>query len=184
MEDNIQDIVALGEVGLDYDKRVVRQASKELQKEALREVLGLARKHQKPVSFHSRYAWRDSLDLVLEVGVGRVVFHWYTGPAKVLADILGAGYLVSATLAAAYHPEHRRVVRQAPLERLLLETDAPVSYRQGTEPGRPTEPVDVVRTLEAVAALRGVDVGVVAEQTTRNAISLFGLGGNFSPGGN
>jgi len=173
IEDNIHNAVAVGEVGLDYDKRVRALAPKERQKEVLAEVLEISIKHHKPALVHSRYAWKDALLLAREKGVPEAVFHWYTGPTSVLRDIIAQGYYISATPAAEYHAEHRRAVREAPLSHLLLETDAPVVY--GREQKYASLPGDVVRTLDAVAELKGMEKAALAEQTTTNAVRLFSL---------
>jgi len=171
IEQNINSAVAVGEIGLDYDKRVLRVASKELQQEVLRRLLNIARKYAKPAIIHSRYAWKDALSLVQDVGVEKAVFHWFTGFSSVLKDIIDGGYFVSATPAAEYHEEHRRAVKEAPVQKLLLETDCPVTY--GREVRYESRPTDVLRGLKAVSQLKGVDEGTVAEQTTRNAIEFF-----------
>jgi TatD DNase family protein len=170
IEDNLSDAAAIGEVGLDYHKRVLAAVGKELQHRALGAVLALARRSGKPAIIHSRYAWRDSFSLASGAGVDKAVFHWYTGPTNVLREILDRGYFVSATLAAEYHAEHRRAVKEAPLENLLLETDCPVVYR-----GHRSEPADVIRVLRTVADIKGLPPGTVAERTTENAHLLFGL---------
>jgi TatD DNase family protein len=175
IEDNVQRIVGIGEIGLDYHKRVRARADKQRQSEVFKAALHLAAKHGKPVSVHSRYAWKDSFDLVKESGVELAVFHWYTGFSNVLREIVAGGYFISATPAAEYHDEHRRAIKETPLENLLLETDAPVAY--GRETRYQSRPADVVRSLGAVARLKGLDTSVVARQTTRNAMSLFGLDG-------
>jgi len=172
VEDKMEDVVAIGEVGLDYDKRVVARAGKDRQKEAFRGVLTLAKRYNKPVIIHSRYAWRDSLTLAEGAGVGKAIFHWYTGPTNILKDILDGGYFVSATLAAEYHAEHRRAIKETPLQNLLLETDCPVVYR-----GHQAEPADVSRVLQAAAELKGLSPDTVAEATTENALRLFRLPG-------
>jgi len=128
IEQNIASAVAVGEIGLDYDKRVLKVASKELQKEVLARLLNLARKYAKPAIIHSRYAWKDALCLIQDVGINKAVFHWFTGFSSVLKDIISGGYFVSATPATEYHEEHRRAIKEAPLRRLLLETDCPVAY--------------------------------------------------------
>ncbi|MFC1927809.1 TatD family hydrolase [Chloroflexota bacterium] len=171
VEQSIASAVAVGEIGLDYDKRVLKVASKGLQQEVLGRLLNIARKYGKPVIIHSRYAWKDALSLVQNAGIDRAVFHWFTGFSSVLRDIIDGGYLVSATPASEYHEEHRRAVREAPLERLLLETDCPVTY--GREERYESQPVDVLRGLKAVSQLKGVEEAVIAEQTTRNAIEFF-----------
>ena len=173
IEQNIASAVAVGEIGLDYDKRVLRGASKELQQEVLGQLLNIAKKYIKPVIIHSRYAWTDALALVQDAGVDRAVFHWFTGFSSVLKGIIDGGYFISATPAADYHEEHRRAVKEAPLQRVLLETDCPVTYGRGVR--YESQPVDVLRGLKAVSLLKSVDEGTVAEQTTRNAIELFSL---------
>lgn len=170
VEDNVRDVVAIGEVGLDYHKRVVNVSSKDLQKEAFAAILAVARRHGRPVIIHSRYAWKDSFDLTRDAGVQQAVFHWYTGPTNVLREILDAGYFVSATLATEYHAEHRRAIREAPLTNLLLETDSPVFYR-----GHRAEPADVSRALQATAEVKGLPLETVAQSTTQNAAQLYGL---------
>jgi TatD DNase family protein len=173
IEQNIASAVAVGEIGLDYDKRVLKAASKELQKEVLGRLLNIARKYAKPAVIHSRYAWKDALHLIQDVGIDKAVFHWFTGFSSVLRGIIGGGYFVSATPAAEYHEEHRRAVKEAPLPRLLLETDCPVTY--GRAARYESRPADVLRSLEAVSQLKGIAEATIAEQTTRNAINFFSL---------
>ena len=173
IEENISQIVAVGEIGLDYDKRVTKVAPKELQKETLKRLLGLARQYTKPVSVHSRYAWKDSFELVKEAGIEKAVFHWFTGFSSVLKDILEAGYFISATPAAEYHEEHRRAIKETQLDKILLETDCPVMY--GRENKYRSEPADILRCLKAVATLKGTDESAIARQTTHSAIELFRL---------
>ena len=173
IEQNIASAVAVGEIGLDYDKRVLKVASKELQKEVLGRLLNIAKKYAKPAIIHSRYAWKDALHLIQDVSMDKAVFHWFTGFSSVLRDIIDGGYFVSATPATEYHEEHRRAVKEAPLQRLLLETDCPVTY--GREARYESQPADILRGLEAVSQLKGIVKATIAEQTTRNAINFFSL---------
>jgi TatD DNase family protein len=137
----------------------------------------MAREYAKPVAIHSRYAWEDALHQVQEAGVDRAVFHWFTGFSSVLKEIINGGYFVSATPATEYHEEHRRAVKEAPLERLFLETDSPVTY--GRSMRYESQPADIVRGLGAVSQLKGIPEATVAEQTTTNAINFFSLGRAF-----
>jgi len=173
IEKNIELTIAIGEVGLDYHKRIRAIASKERQQAVLRDLMLLAVKYRKPVIIHSRYAWKDALTLAGDTGLKEAVFHWFTGPSSVLRDLLAQGYYVSATPAAEYHSEHRRAVREAPLERLFLETDSPVAY--GRESRYNAAPRDVLRSLNAAAEIKGIDSTALAQQTTLNAINFFRL---------
>ena len=175
IETHMSQVVGIGEVGLDYHKKVRAEAEKDLQQRVLREILKIAKKYEKPVSIHSRYAWRDALSLVEEAQIEKVVFHWYAGTSSVLRDIVNQGYFISATPAVEYHAEHRRAVKEIPLDRLLLETDSPVVYRRGSEFEYEARPLDVLRVLKGVARLRGVSEAQMAEITTNNALRFYDL---------
>jgi len=175
VEAHIDKAVAIGEVGLDYHKKVRTVAEKDLQKSVLKEQLKIAKTHKKPAIIHSRYAWRDAFILVEDAQLEKVVFHWYTGTSSVLRDIVSQGYFISATPAVEYHEEHRRAVKEIPLERLLLETDSPVMYRRGSEFEYESKPADILRALKGVAGLKGVSEAQIAEITTDNALRFFCL---------
>ena len=107
IESHLGRAVAIGEVGLDYHKRVLGGAGKERQQAVFRTVLSLGRQHRKPVIIHSRYAWKDCLALTAESGVEAAVFHWFTGPASVLR-----GHTGGRVLRLGHH--RRRVSCRAP----------------------------------------------------------------------
>jgi len=169
---NLDKAVGVGEIGLDYWLKGARKNSsvKDLQKKVFRRLLHLAKECDKPVQIHSRGAWRDSLELVKEEEIRGAVFHWYSGPLDILSDLLAEGYFISATPAAEYSQPLQQAIRNAPLERILLETDSPVVYK-----GISSTPADVVKTLDLVAKLKNKDKEEVASTTTRNAAKLFGL---------
>ena len=173
IDQNVASAVAVGEIGLDYDKRVLKVASKETQKDVFSRLLDVANRRAKPAIIHSRYAWKDALTLIQEAGIDRAVFHWFTGFSSVLRDIIAGGFLVSATPAAEYHEEHRRAIREAPLGGLLLETDCPVTYGRAVR--YESRPADVLRSLVAVSSIKGESEAAIAEQTTRNAVDFFCL---------
>ncbi|MCX6002779.1 MAG: TatD family hydrolase [Chloroflexi bacterium] len=173
IRDNLHSAVALGEVGLDYDKRVLKGAGKDQQKDILKRLLELALEFAKPVSFHSRYAWKDSLQIVNESGVRQLVFHWYTGFSSTLSGLIAGGYYISATPAAEYHDEHRRAIREAPTERLLLETDCPVHY--GREEKYRSEPADILRSLKAAAVIKSISQDEMSRIVRENTTRLFGI---------
>jgi len=167
---NLGGCVALGEVGLDYAYDFAR--SKDVRarmREVLERLLEIAADVGVPASVHSRSAYRDALDLVVDSGV-EAVFHWYDGPVHTLHRILDAGFYVSATPSVGYSKGARAVMLEAPLERVLVETDSPVFVRSL---GRESVPSDVVGVVDALAELKGLDPVEVARVTTRNAESLF-----------
>ena len=164
LKQNLEFAVALGEVGLDYKVKVDR----DLQKMVFSEVLDLAVDLDKPVLVHSRLSQERCLKMLQEAGVKKAVFHWYSGPLDILASIMEAGYHVSATPALAYSPPHRAALEQAPLDRILVETDCPEEYQ-----GQVSEPADVLKTIAYLAELRGLDIEKVRDLTTNNALKFF-----------
>jgi len=164
IREHIDKYIALGEIGLDYKIKV----KKDLQWKVFGELLDIALEHDKPIIVHCRFSYRKALEMVVGKGIKRAVFHWYSGPLDLLEEILNNGYFISATPALTYSPPHQEAIKRAPLERILLETDSPVSYQ-----GKEARPKDVWISLREVARLKGVDLKVVAEQTTANASLLF-----------
>jgi len=164
IRDHVQEGVALGEVGLDY----IIKVKKELQWKIFGEILDIALESNMPVIIHCRFSHRRAFEMVKERKIKQAVFHWYSGPVDLLDKILSTGYFISATPASVYSPPHREAIQRAPIERILLETDTPVSYR-----GREARPKDVRVSLEEVAKLKRLEPSLVAVQTTANASEFF-----------
>ncbi len=173
IETHAAEAIAIGEIGLDYHKRVRAVADKDRQQAVFRELLNISVRYDRPALVHSRYAWRDALSLVEEAGMTKAVFHWYTGTSSVLREIIERGYYVSATPAVDYHEEHRRAVKEALLDRLLLETDCPVVYGRGGAGEFRSSPADVARSLKGAALVKGLSEEEVARATKDNAVRLF-----------
>ena len=164
VRDHAGEGVALGEIGLDYKIKV----KKELQWKVFEELLDIALQSNKPVIIHCRYSHHRAFEMAREREIKRAVFHWYSGPLGLLDEILEMGYFISATPALVYSPPHQAAIKRAPIERILLETDTPVSYQ-----GKESRPKDVRISLKEVGRLKGLDPSVVAEQTTENASTFF-----------
>lgn len=158
-------VVAVGEVGLDNGG-----PAPQLQIEALRLMLRLAREVELPVVLHCEVD--GMLSLVEQEGVARrgVVVHYFTGDAALARRCIGMGLYISVGRPLVRRPRLQRVVRELPLERLLLETD---TYPQ---PRRVTEPAHVRQVAQKLAEIKGISTEQVARQTTANFAKLF-LGG-------
>jgi TatD DNase family protein len=166
IRDHVEEGVALGEIGLDYRIKV----KKELQWKVFGKLLDIARESNKLVIIHCRYSHRRAFEMVKEKKIEKAVFHWYSGSPDLLDEILSGGYFISATPALVYSPLHQEAIKHAPIQKILLETDTPVTY-QGTE----ARPKDVRVSLGEVARLKKLDRLIVAEQTTANASRFFGI---------
>ena len=174
IEEQIGVCVAVGEIGLDYWSREAKknETVREGQHNIYVQQLQIAAKQEKPASVHSRGSWRDALDLARLHGPDRIVFHWYSGPIDILTEILDSGYQISATPATEYSLHHRAALLEAPLERILIETDSPVYLRNRS---RRSEPSDLRITVKALAELKEISEEEVAKVTSRNAEKFFRL---------
>ena len=169
-------VVALGETGLDryWDYTPFPQ-----QEDYFARHLALARRLNLPVVIHCRDAEADVVRMLRNDfdrhGPVRGVMHSFTGDAETAKACLEMGLYLSFAGMLTYKNAQalRAVAATVPLDRLLVETDspylAPVPMR-----GKRNEPAFVVHTASCLAGLVGVDVAVLAEQTTANARSLFG----------
>lgn len=163
---NIHHCIAIGEVGLDYKVKV----KKKLQKAVFSKLLNLAVKRNKPVIIHSRFSHQRTYEMAVEAGVEKAVFHWYSGPVDILDKIIANGFFVSATPALAYSPYHQAAMARAPLERIIIETDAPVQYGD-----RFSEPADLHETLFHLSRIKKISENELAGIVTKNAETFFGL---------
>lgn len=166
IEKEIPRCAALGEVGLDF----ALETPREKQEETLRRLLAVASREKKPVLLHARRAWAEALEILKTAAVERAIFHWYSGPPGVLREIFARGYLISATPAASYSARHRQALLATPLSHLVLETDAPEVYE-----GKPSEPRDLLKSLQAVGELKHKPPEEVALQSWQNSAIFFRL---------
>lgn len=178
IRENVRAAVAIGEIGLDYWYKWVKKddAQKEEQRDVFKKQLIIAKENDLPVLIHSRGAWRDCLKIAKDVGVKKVVFHWYSGPVDVLDEILGFGYYISATPSLAYSPQAQEAIKHAPITQSLIETDCPVYYRdKNAESGFSSRPKDVFKTLQLYADLKQMDKNEALTILNANAYKFFGI---------
>lgn len=167
-------VVAIGEIGLDYywEKDSERRL---LQQKIFVRQLDLARQLDLPVCIHEREAHGDAMKILKREGRGlRGVMHCYSGSLEMARELWKDGWLIGVDgpltfKNAAKLPE---IVKAAPLDMLLIETDAP--YMAPTpHRGKRNEPSYVTLIAEKVAELRGESIEKIAEVTTRNAERLY-----------
>lgn len=170
------EVVAIGEIGLDYywekdpDKR-------RLQQRIFIRQLDLARQLHLPVCIHDRDAHGDTLAILKREGRGiRGVLHCYSGSLEMARELLKLGWYlgVDGPLTFKNAAKLPEIVRAMPLERLLVETDAPYMAPVPMR-GKRNEPSFVRFVAAKVAELRGLSLEEVARVTTRNAENLYTL---------
>lgn len=166
---------AIGEIGLDYywekeqDKRALQQT-------VFREQMALAQQLTKPVIVHDRDAHGDCLRISREFPAVRGVYHCYAGSLEMARELIALGYYISFTGVITFKNARRaaEIIAELPLERLMIETDAPY---MAPEPfrGKRNSSLYVHRMAEKIAEIKGLDVDEVAEATLQNGKTLFGI---------
>jgi TatD DNase family protein len=166
-------VVAVGETGLDYYRN---KKPHPVQIDCMRRQIELACKVRMPVVFHIRDAWEDFFRLIPEYvsSLPQSVMHCFSGDWKIARTCLKMGFYLSVpgVVTFAKARDLQDVVARAPLDRLLVETDAPylapVPYR-----GKTNEPAFVLHTARKISELRNEPLEKIAEYTTRNAKTVF-----------
>lgn len=185
--------VAIGECGLDYfhrtrndaeQTRIDAEDTKKRQVEAFEAQIAFANEVGKPLMLHIRDgktskdstgdAYRDALAILRRDAKVRGNVHFFAGSMEIAKQFLELGFTLSFTGVLTFTRDYDEVVRYAPLDMLLSETDspyiAPVPYR-----GKRNEPGYVAEVVRAIARIRGEDEGVVGEKLVQNARRVFGV---------
>jgi TatD DNase family protein len=166
--------VAIGEAGLDYHYKHGTPAA---QAEGFRAHIAAARETGLPLEIHTREAEADTLAILKDEhakGAFPAVLHCYTGGRELALRAVDLGLTVSFSGVVSFKNGEslRDLARELPVERILVETDAPflapVPYR-----GKTNEPALVVHTAKAVAEARGMTLSDLATATTDNFFRLF-----------
>ena len=175
-------VIAVGECGLDYYR--LTEDTKKTQTDAFIQQIELANRLHKPLMLHIRPALRslgglgeaydDALEILKAHAKVKGDTHFFAGDWAVAKKFLDFGFTLSFTGVVTFTNDYDEVVRNAPLDMLLSETDAPyvtpVPYR-----GKRNEPAYVPEIVKAIARIRGEDFEVVSEQLMTNARRVFGI---------
>jgi TatD DNase family protein len=168
-------VVAIGEVGLDYYRE---RSARAAQQRALHLQLALAADLELPVILHNREANEDIIHLLAESPLagkeGPGVLHSFAADWVTARTALDMGYYLGFTGPVTYKKadDLRAIVTQAPLERILVETDAPFLAPQQYR-GQRNEPAYVQYVAERIAVIRGLTTAAFAQQSSANAQRLF-----------
>lgn len=163
----------LGEIGLDY---YWDSAPKDVQEKVFRRQIAIAKEHNLPITIHNREATEDTYRILKDEGIPQAggIMHSFGGTAYQAEQFLDLGMHLSFSGVVTFKKaeEVRQAAKIVPIERLLIETDAPylapVPYR-----GKRNEPAYVKYVAEMLAQVREISLEEIAYQTTKNAGELF-----------
>jgi len=167
-------IVAIGEIGLDYywDK-----SFNDIQKEVFIKQIKLANELNLPISIHDRDAHKDTYDILKEYNKGSdIIMHCFSGSVEFAKECIKEGWYIAlgGVLTFKNAVKTKDVAKEIPLEKLLIETDAPylapVPYR-----GEQNQPAYIKYVAEEIAKIKGITFEEVDKVTTQNAIRVFNI---------
>ncbi len=172
-------VVGVGETGLDY---FYQKSPQEIQRQVFRQSIQISQQSELPLIIHTRDAEEDTLRLLREEHSGspyRGVIHCFTSTLPFAEACIEMGFYLSISGIATFAKSLQKVIKQLPLHRLLVETDAPyltpVPHR-----GERNEPAYVRHTAQKLADLFKMPLDELASQTTANTRALFQLPHNSS----
>lgn len=165
-------VLAIGECGLDYYR--LEADSREKQKKAFIAQIELANSLNKPLMLHIRNAYSDALSILKKYSKVRGNSHFFAGSWLEAREFLDMGYSLSFTGVVTFARSYDEIIKNAPLDRIMSETDcpfvAPVPYR-----GKRNEPAYVSEVVKKIAEIKGEDFEKVRAQLVENAIKFFNI---------
>ena len=164
-------IKAIGEIGLDYHYEDI---PRDIQKQAFRAQMALAKELNLPVIVHEREAHEDGMKIVEEFPEVTGVFHCYSGSAEMAKWLVSRGWYIGFTGVLTFKNARKavEVAASIPLDRIVLETDCPY---MAPEPfrGKRNDPGKLYRMAEKLAEIRGLTVEDIHRITTENGKRLY-----------
>lgn len=175
IEDNINNpkIIGIGEIGLDY---YWDDTNKDKQIKVFRCMMDLARKYNKPVVIHSREAIQDTYDIIKEYSDVRCVLHCYSSSVEMAREFIKFGVMLGIGGVVTFKNSKKlvEVVKDIPLEYLLLETDSPYLSPEPYR-GKQNIPNNIEIVAQKIAEIKDISVEEVLSVTSSNAKRIFNI---------
>ncbi|HEV3244963.1 MAG TPA: TatD family hydrolase [Candidatus Paceibacterota bacterium] len=163
-------VIAIGECGLDYYR--VEGSTKDIQIKNFVAQIELANKLGKPLMLHIRNAYEDALEVIKAHAEVKGDVHFFAGDWNIAKKFLDLGFTLSFTGVITFTHDYDEVIKNAPLDMILSETDAPyvtpVPHR-----GKRNEPLYVEQVVKKIAEIRGIDSEEARAQIMRNSGRVF-----------
>lgn len=162
-------LVAIGEVGLDY-WAVQEEEARGVQQEIFKRFIDLSKEVDLPLNVHSRSAGRHAIAMLLERGASLVQMHAFDGKASAALPGAEAGFFFSIPPSVVRSRQKQKLVKQLPLNCLLVETDSPVL---GPDPSERNEPANAVIAVKAIAQIKELEEQEVLSALWGNTLRLY-----------
>jgi len=176
IQKNNEKLVAIGEIGLDYSW-VKDEKKQERSKRIFMKFIKLAKELKKPLVIHSRNGERNAITEVLDIlekeKAKHVVMHCFSGSNTELKRALELGYYISFATLVCRSDKHKRLAEATPIEKMLLETDAP--WLDPFSKELVNRPWNIKESAKVLAGIKNVPEEKIIEKTNENARKIFSL---------
>ena len=162
-------MVAVGEIGLDFHYDF---SDRKIQRRVFHEQLEMAKSLEFPAVVHCRESDEDILEGIQNSGNKKGVVHCFASSVGFAQNVLESGFHISFTGMITFVKELEQVVRDIPLERMMVETDSPYLSPKPFR-GKQNEPKNVLHIAKKIAELKEISLEEVADSTTETALNLF-----------
>ena len=173
IEENLSNpkVIAIGEIGLDYH---YTKENKTLQIKLLESQLKIAETHNLPVIIHSREATEDTINTLKKYHIKGVI-HSFSGSLETAKIYIKMGYLLGINGVITFkNSKLKEVIKEIPLERLVLETDSPYLTPEPFR-GKPNEPARIKEIATFISELKGISLEELARITNENIMRIFDI---------
>uniref|UniRef100_A0A7C4JJN5 TatD family deoxyribonuclease n=1 Tax=Ignisphaera aggregans TaxID=334771 RepID=A0A7C4JJN5_9CREN len=150
----------IGEVGLD---KKFKYETYSYQLQIFKSFIDLATEIKALLNIHAAGAWKETIELLFKSDAPSAIIHWYTGPLELINEIINRNIFISINPAVTIQAKHREVVAQAPLDIILVESDAPYNYR-----GLSMHPRDVFNVIKHISSIKSMSYEEVYEAIASN----------------
>ncbi|MFX0061160.1 MAG: TatD family hydrolase [Candidatus Hermodarchaeota archaeon] len=175
IERYIEEIVAVGEIGLDYHWIKDAEGRKKQENIFIR-AIQLANDHNKPIVIHSRKAEQECINILKKHAKVDVILHCFAGTTSQGMECLDHGWIISIPTAVTNRRKHRELARKIPLESLIIETDSPFLAPTPYVPAKAkNEPALVIYAAKSIGELKNTPIEDIAATTFRTTKRIFKL---------
>ena len=168
IKNNKDNIVAIGEVGLDFKEDLSNQAR---QKDIFNKIIKLSIEIDKPLIVHSRKAEKETIDLIEEAGATKVIMHCFSGKFSLARRIISNKWALTIPANIKSSEHFQKIVKEAPINSLLCETDSPYLH---PDKKWPNEPSNVIESYKKIAEIKALSLDEVKLKIYENYRRLFG----------
>jgi TatD DNase family protein len=166
---NKDKITAIGETGLDYF-HVKENSWQQKQRELFIEFIELSKELKKPLVIHSRDSMEDTINILEQEDAKNVLMHLF-GARKLLQKVIENNWFISVGPIVQRSKDHKKIVRDMPFDKILLETDSPWFGQEGKR----NDPTTVISVANRIAKIKKTTPEEIDKITTQNTIRFFDL---------